>query len=153
MIALAKLDQLELLFCTFSAIHLPQVVYTEATCNQYRPDAQLITHFVKDNSRVSVHTDLKSDEFVVFGVMLDEGEIQALALATKMRCGVLMDERLGRIVAKQHNIPVVGLMGILFNAKFQGAIPSVKPLIKTLVEENYRLSDKVLELVLARAGK
>jgi predicted nucleic acid-binding protein len=44
-------------------------------------------------------------------------------------------------------------MGILFNAKFQGAIPSVKPLIKTLVEENYRLSDKVLELVLARAGK
>ena len=45
----------------------------------------------------SVHTDLKSDEFVVFGVMLDEGEIQALA--TKMRCGVLMDERLGRSVA------------------------------------------------------
>ena len=86
-----------MLFCAFSEIYLPQVVYTEATCNQYCSDAQRITHFVKDNSRVSVHTDLKSDEFVVFGVMLDEGEIQALA--TKMRCGVLMDERLGRSVA------------------------------------------------------
>lgn len=153
LIALAKLNHLELLFYTFSEIYLPQVVFTEATCNQYRPDAQRITHFVKNNSKVSVHNDLKQDEFGLFGVVLDEGEIQALALATEMRCGVLMDERLGRSIAKQHNIPVVGLMGVLLNAKSQDAIPTLKPLIETLLEENYRLSDKVIEIVLARAGE
>ena len=100
MIALAKLNHLELLFYTFSEIHLPQVVYTEATCNQYRTDAQRITPFVKDNSRVSIHTDLKQDGFELFGAMLDEGEIQALVLATKMRCGVWEDERLGRECSK-----------------------------------------------------
>jgi len=59
----------------------------------------------------------------------------------------------GGSVAKQQNIPVVGLMGILLNAKSQGPIPALKPLIKMLLEENYRLSGKVNEIVLAKAGE
>ncbi|MBT3675532.1 MAG: DUF3368 domain-containing protein [Candidatus Marinimicrobia bacterium] len=44
-------------------------------------------------------------------------------------------------------------MGILLNAKSQGPIPALKPLIKMLLEENYRLSGKVNEIVLAKAGE
>ena len=82
---------------------------------------------------------------------MDEGESQALALADSLACGILIDERLGRQIAKQHHIPVVGVMGVLLQAKTKGKIHSIRPLIEQLLENDYRLSKRVIQLVLKRA--
>lgn len=89
----------------------------------------------------------------MFKNILDEGESQALSLATKLQCGILIDERLGRSIAERHSIPVVGVMGVLLRAKAEGRIDLVKPLIEKLLQHNYRLSVRVINIVLKRAGE
>jgi predicted nucleic acid-binding protein len=151
LIALAKLDCLNLLFCSFKEIHIPDAVYLEATVDRHRPDSQKIDHFL--NASAVIHPNENNDQYHQFKALLDEGESQALALATKLQCGILIDERFGRMVAKQHDIPVIGVMAILLQAKASGKIKAVKPLIDTLLQCDYRLSKRVINLVLAKAGE
>lgn len=82
--------------------------------------------------------------------MLDAGEIQALALARQLNCGVLMDELRGRKIAAYHHIHLVGVLGVFMQAKQQGLISQVKPLIKQLEQTNYRLSQALIDAVLER---
>ncbi len=151
LIALAKLDCLDLLFCSFKEIHVPYAVYLEATVDRHRPDSKKIEHFLKTSA--VIHPNENNDQYYQFKELLDEGESQALALATKLQCGILIDERFGRMVAKQYDIPVVGVTAILLQAKASGKIKTVKPLIDTLLQCDYRLSKRVIYLVLARAGE
>ena len=151
LIALAKLDLLELLFVSFSEVHIPQAVVHEATQDRYRNDSNLIHAFITQNSSVIVHENQANKTYAVYRNILDEGESQALALADSLSSGILIDERLGRKIAKQHHIPVVGVMGVLLQAKTKGKIPSIRPLIERLLENDYRLSARVIQLVLKRA--
>jgi predicted nucleic acid-binding protein len=151
LIALAKLDLLELLLDVFSEVHIPQSVYLETTINRHRVDSQRIHDFVTEFA--TLHADQQSREYEQFRSILDEGESQALALAKKLDCGVLIDERLGRRVAQQSALPVVGIMGVLLQAKAMGKIKTIRPLIEELLEHNYRLSKRVIDLVLSKAGE
>jgi len=151
LIALAKLDQLELLFVSFSEVHIPQAVVHEATHNRYRKDSKIIHNFITQNQSVIIHNDQDSKTYADYRNILDEGESQALALADSLDCGILIDERLGRQIAKLHHIPVVGVMGLLLQAKTRGRIQSIRPLIEQLLEYDYRLSEQVIHLVLKKA--
>lgn len=151
LIALAKLDSLELLLGCFSKIHIPEAVYVEASYDKRRDDARKIDNFVKQY--VVVHKNKESNEYKIFKNVLDEGESQALSLATELNCSILIDERLGRQIAKRHSIPVVGVMGVLLQAKLNGQISAIRPLIEQLLQNDYRLSDKVIDIVLTKAGE
>jgi len=151
LIALANLDQLELLFVSFSEVHIPQAVVHEATHDRYRNDSNVIYDFITENQRVIIHNDQENQAYSEYRNILDEGESQALALADHLACGILIDERLGRKIAKQHQIPVVGVMGVLLQAKSKGKIDSIRSLIEQLLENDYRLSERVIKLVLKRA--
>ena len=157
LIALAKLDLLELLFISFTEVHLPQTVYAEATHDRYRQDSKLIHHFINNynqqNQAIIVHEDQDNKAYAEYRNILDEGESQALALADELGCGLLIDERLGRKIARLHDIPVVGVMGVLLHAKSKGEIDAIRPLIEKLLKNNYRLSERVIELVLQRANE
>lgn len=48
---------------------------------------------------------------------------------------VLIDERRGRLVATRLNLRYIGVLGILVEAKSQGLIAEVKPLLDALVNE------------------
>ncbi len=48
LIALAKLQQLDLLLNLFSEVHLPNAVFVEVTRNQTRSDARSIRSFTAD---------------------------------------------------------------------------------------------------------
>ena len=151
LIALAKLDQLELLLNIFSEVHIPQSVYLETTIDRHCVDSQRIHDFII--AFATLHADQQGKEYEKFRSILDEGESQALALAKKLDCGVLIDERLGRTVAKQSALPVVGVMGVLLQAKATGKIKNIRPLIEQLLAHDYRLSKRVIDLVLSRVGE
>ncbi len=151
LIALAKLDRLDLLLGIFSEVHIPKAVYLETTCDRYRFDSRLIYDYVKQH--VLVHNDCNDENYRIFNAILDEGESQALALAIKLGCGVLIDDRLGRHVAKQYTISSVGIRGILLRAKSKGTVQTVRPLIEQLLRSDYRLSNRVIDLVLRKAGE
>jgi len=48
---------------------------------------------------------------------------------------VLIDERRGRLIANKLNLQYTGILGILVEAKSQGLIAEVKPLLNALINE------------------
>ncbi|NOQ36027.1 MAG: DUF3368 domain-containing protein [Methylococcaceae bacterium] len=151
LIALAKLDCLDLLLNIFSEIHIPEAVYLEAAYDKRREDAKRIDCFIKQH--VIVHENKTNNDYRLFRNVLDEGESQALSLATELNCAILIDEHLGRQIAKRHSLVVIGVMGVLLQAKMNKKILVIRPLIEQLLQNDYRLSDKVINIVLHKAGE
>ena len=66
---------------------------------------------------------------------LDRGEAEVIALALELEANqILIDERRGRLVAARLNLRYIGILGILVEAKSQGLIPAVKPLLDALID-------------------
>ena len=94
--------------------------------------------------------DMENSFTQEISLILDAGEIQALALAKELDCGVLMDELRGRKVAQRYEIKTVGILGLLMQSKRQGLVKEVAPLIEELQAQNYRLSASLIKSVLER---
>jgi len=84
---------------------------------------------------------------------LDNGEAQGIALAVELGADLLLiDERLGRMTAKYFNLEIIGLLGILVQAKQDGLINQIKPLIDQLrFEIGFRISTQLYQEVLRLA--
>lgn len=67
---------------------------------------------------------------------LDEGESQAITLAKEMHADIiLIDEIKGRNIATKAGLNVVGLLGVLVDAKSHGFITSLKPILDDLINQ------------------
>jgi hypothetical protein len=65
---------------------------------------------------------------------LDAGEAEAIALALELKADLLlMDERRGCAIAQQMNVLCSGILGMLIQAKHQGLIATVKPILDDLI--------------------
>jgi predicted nucleic acid-binding protein len=84
---------------------------------------------------------------------LDLGEAEAIVLARESHADVLlMDELHGRWIAVREGVPIIGLMGVLIEAKNEGLVTSVRPLIEKLeTEADFRLSAEFKQSTLRRA--
>ena len=64
---------------------------------------------------------------------LDAGEVAALALAVEVHAdAILVDERRGHEVALQLGLRAIGVLGILLQAKANGLLPLVAPVLDRL---------------------
>jgi predicted nucleic acid-binding protein len=86
---------------------------------------------------------------------LDPGEAEALVLALEVQAQVLLlDERKARRVAEGLGLTSIGTLGLLLEAKRQGLVPTVHPLLVRLRDElAFFLSDALLHNVLDLAGE
>jgi predicted nucleic acid-binding protein len=120
LIALAVLEQLDLLPQIFDEIIAPTAVYEEVVIHgQARPGAAAIAH--ADWLRIASPNAIPTIEPLLLG--LDEGEMQVLLLAREIRPDwVLIDERQARRVARAMGLPVKGTLGILLAAALAGLL-------------------------------
>ncbi len=83
------------------------------------------------------------------------GELEAIALATEMGGGValLIDDRLGRKIAQELGLSVIGSAGVLLYAKELGLIPLVGPVLEELRSVGLYLSTAANHEALAIAGE
>jgi len=66
---------------------------------------------------------------------------------------VVLDDGLARRVADRGQIPVIGTLGLLVNAKRVGLVPSVKEQIDRLQAKRFRVSPLTQTAVLKLAGE
>lgn len=86
---------------------------------------------------------------------LDFGEAEAIVLAKELHADeLLMDESSGRRVAMREGVPVIGLLGVLLEAKGRGLIGSVGILIERLEREaGFYVASRVKDIILREAGE
>ncbi|AIE76293.1 DUF3368 domain-containing protein [Synechocystis sp. PCC 7338] len=87
--------------------------------------------------------------------MLDPGESEAIALAIEIDAErLLIDERLGRDIATNYGLKLRGLLGLLINAKQQGMIPMLRPILDRLIKQaGFRVSPTLYARILQEAGE
>ena len=86
-------------------------------------------------------------------MMIDEGEAEAIALASERRMRIILDDRQARAVAKRLGVGVIGTVGCLLRAKRAGVVAEVKPLIGKLEDVGFYLSEALKEEALRIAGE
>ena len=86
---------------------------------------------------------------------LDLGEAETLVLSLELRANlVLVDEQEGRHAAYRLGLRPLGVLGVLLQAKRQGEIKEVRPLVDALrFQAGFYLSESLFRQVLARAGE
>ena len=83
---------------------------------------------------------------------IDDGEAEVIILAEELRTSIIiMDDKLGRRIAKLRGFKVVGTLRILAAAKGKGVITEVKPLIKKLKEVGFWINDDVYKAILIKS--
>lgn len=148
---LARIGALHLLQSLYTEILVPEAVATElAQAKRTQPGALQVL-----NSRWIKVVKIRNP--VVVGLLsrhLDLGESEAIALSIELHADVLIiDEAAGRATAKKLVNSIIGMVGILLQAKRQGFIPAVKPLLDQLRSTGFRLGDEVYRLALETAGE
>nr|WP_174763082.1 DUF3368 domain-containing protein [Anabaena sp. UHCC 0187] len=117
----------------YGTVLIPEAVYQELTDPDFPvAGAKEVQTFTWIQIRaVEDRTMLKA-----LSSELDPGEAEAIVLALEMKAEqVLIDERRGRMIAARLNLHYTGILGILVEAKSQGLISTVKPLLDDLINK------------------
>lgn len=149
---LAGIGQLDLLRLLYGNIIIPQAVYNEMVGISKTVPGTLE---VQSRSWIIVQRVTDSTQVETLQATLDQGEAAAIALALELNAELLIiDEKPGRAIAKQFGINIIGVLGVLLEAKRRGFITAVKPLMEQLIEQlEFRISQPLYEAVLQSANE
>lgn len=81
--------------------------------------------------------------------VLDKGELEAISIAIELKADLLIiDERLGRVVATNMGFDITGLVGILVIAKNKNLITSIKDALDKVILLGCRINEKLYNIAL-----
>lgn len=141
--ALVKIGRAELLAELFGRVIIPPAVEME---------------LLREHRELPEWLEVQAPSMIpaeIAAAHLDAGETQALALALELRADtVLMDERLGRRIARSVGLIPTGVLGCLLFAKREGLLIAVAPLIADLkLRGGCWFEDALVAALLAAAGE
>lgn len=142
--ALISIGRTEVLQSLFGEVLIPPAV--EIELRRFHAD---LPEFVRVQPAVNT---LKVSQLAS---RLDLGEAEAIVLAQETRADyLLMDEIVGRDVARQQGLRVIGLLGILLEAKKHRLIHSVRETLDQLeAETTFFVAADLKTRVLKEAGE
>lgn len=149
---LAAIERLDLLEKLYGRVLVPQAVMAELGAmgaNQ--------TSFEQIKNLEWIETGEVSNRPLVASLRLelDKGEAESIALALEVKSGLLlMDERRGRRTANRFGLRVIGLLGVLMDAKNKGVAEEIKPILDALINKaGFWISGRLYTLVIETAGE
>jgi predicted nucleic acid-binding protein len=146
-IALVGVGELRLLDALFERVVVPFEVWDELTDKPGAPEPEALRTL---QSVVFLPAPAAPTETA----SLHAGEAAAIALAlTTPGARVLLDDIAARRIADGLGLTVKGTLGLLVEAKRQGLLPSVRPLVERMIENGFRLAPSLVASVLSAAGE
>ena len=140
LIALTNIDKLDLLKDLYEEVIITREVYKEF--GGLVPDWISISE-VKDKQK---QHELEQQ--------LDKGEASSIVLALEIdNSTLIIDEVKGRKIAQSLNIDIIGTIGVILLANQKGVINDVIGTILRLVNKGFRLSDKLINIIIDRYSK
>jgi predicted nucleic acid-binding protein len=149
---LAAIGQFDLLRRLYTEIHIADGVWDELNAEGKRwPGAENVAaarwvrrHAAQNKALVKA---LRRD--------LDQGEAESIALALELNATLLLlDEKEGRHIAERLGLRVVGVVGVLLEAKAKGVIDRVRPHLDALRQTaGFFLSEPVYQSALVLANE
>lgn len=149
---LAAIGQFDLLRRLYGELHIAEGVWKELGAGGIRwpgHDEVAAAEWVKRHEvqdRLLVRA-LRRD--------VDRGEAETIALGLELEAGlVLLDEKEGRHAAQRLGLRVLGVVGVLLEAKAEGAVFGLRPCLDALRQTaGFYLSDSVYQQVLVLADE
>jgi uncharacterized protein len=139
LIGLERIQRLDILPQVFSPSTIPPAVQTEVGIT-----AIWLTVIAIQNQAVA--TTLKTQ--------VDDGEAEAIALALESGdVFIILDDLNARRVAIQLGLKVIGTVGMLLRAKQQGILSEIKPLLISLNQADFRVSESIIQKALQIADE
>jgi uncharacterized protein len=138
LIGLERIGQLDLLPALFDPILAPSEVARE---------------FGSTLPWLTVEAPANKSFIAALKLLVDDGEAEAIALATERQVRLITDDRQARNVARQLNLSIIGTIGILVKAKQAQLIPAIKPLIHDLESNGFFLSSALKAQALTITGE
>lgn len=150
-IHLAKINALYILKSLYQEILIPQAVYDEIARGQKTQPGVLQ---VMNSGWIKVVPIKNMAVARKLQAHLDLGESEAIALALETNADLLIiDEKLGRDVAKSLVNKIIGVIGVLLEAKKLGIIPAIEPYLVELKKTGFLMSKDLVDLALKQAGE
>lgn len=131
-------------------LHLLHKIYSQVT----------ITPQVAQEIKITLPDWMKitapSDQQALLRLLkdFDEGEASSIALALEHKNSLLIiDEKDGRKIASSLNIPIIGTLAVLLEAKQKNFVESFKECLNKLVNKGFRISPQLAEKFLKESGE
>ncbi len=103
-----------------------------------------------------IQVQAPTNQKLVFELLkdLDLGESESIALAIETKADyLLIDEFLGRQIAEKLDLKIVGILGILIQAKKSGKISEIASYVSALRNVGFRLNQQLIQSVLKKLGE
>jgi predicted nucleic acid-binding protein len=144
---LISIGEHELLPQLFGKVFIPRAVYQELT-HKNTPDI-VRQYFQSAPNWIEIcKVNIANDDNSL--IHLDVGETEAIILAKQKKADLLlMDEKKGRLTAKEQGLVVMGVLGILELANRQQKIDLAKS-IEKLLKTNMKISSSLIQSILNR---
>ena len=146
------IGKLELLHSIYGELIIPEGVYKELLeLKKFYPSLEKIHNY----SWIEVRKVQDTLFVEKLKLELDQGESEAIALAKELSADALViDEIIGRKVALQYGISVIGILGVLILAKRKNLIFSVKTILDELkMKAGFWVGDDLYSLVLKKVDE
>lgn len=148
LIALSKINRLNIIKELFGSIIIPDAVFSEITTDKKGRAGKTDVLNAKWIKKKTVTNKMVID---VLSVSLDMGESEAIALAKEIDADlILIDEKHARKLANSLDIPVTGTVGLLLRY-YKGKKEDFKHALNELVAKGFRLSDREYKKMLDKA--
>lgn len=146
------IGEISILQKIYPKILIPPAVHSELT---RLPTLQTMMISLLDASWLEIQAPTNLQLLNILSQTLDPGETEAIALAIELSADrLLIDERLGRSIAASYGLKLRGLVGILINAKQQGLIPVLQPILDRLINQaGFRVSQTLYDRTLQEVGE
>src|SRR5688500_16296259 len=129
-LSFARANRLDLLRQVVGAMVIPDAVYVDIVVQGAGKPGSMEVQAALWITREAVKNRSFVDQLPTY---LHLGEREAIALAKEHSASLLVDERAARRTASQLNIPIIGSLRVLKEAKDRGIILQVKPILDELI--------------------